>query len=113
MPAAGHSTTDCVCAVAYLAKTVRGDVNRAVELLTARRQAREQAEGGALTRRINVLLREQRPWDEVCARPAIHSCFLMCSCAHSHVSILLRIAHAPIVVGCVESSLHASCGPST
>ena len=41
-----------------------GDVDRAAELLTERRRAREAAEGGRLAFRINAFLQHQRPWDE-------------------------------------------------
>ena len=41
-----------------------GDVQRATEILLARRQAQERAHGGALAARINHFLKDQRPWDE-------------------------------------------------
>ena len=41
-----------------------GDVQRAAELLIARRDQQNRAAGGALARRINGILQEQRPWNE-------------------------------------------------
>ena len=41
-----------------------GDVDRAEALL----RSKQQSEGGPIGRRINALLREQRPWDDFFAR---------------------------------------------
>lgn len=49
-------------------EATNGNVSQAAALLTARRREREQAEGGVLARRINALLREQRPWGEFFGR---------------------------------------------
>ena len=49
-------------------EATNGDVDKAAELLTRRRQAEEAAQGGPLARQLNILLREQRPWDEFFAR---------------------------------------------
>ena len=45
-------------------EATNGDVARAADLLARRREARERASGGAVVRRINELLQEQRPWNE-------------------------------------------------
>ena len=41
-----------------------GSLERAAELLTRRRAARQAAAGGPVTYQINELLREQKPWNE-------------------------------------------------
>ena len=45
-----------------------GDLQRAAELLIARRDAQNRQAGGALARRIKNMLREQRPWNEFAER---------------------------------------------
>lgn len=45
-------------------EATNGDVQRAAELLIARRNAREADQGGIVARRVNEMLREQRPWNE-------------------------------------------------
>lgn len=45
-----------------------GNIQRAKELLIARRQAQERAQGGALAARANAFLRTQQPWDEFFGR---------------------------------------------